>query len=109
MLSIEQCLVATVAIGLVTYFTRAFPFLLFSKRQPPKFIEKIVQFLPPLLIAILVTYCFNDIPHFASLQTLYYVICIGVCIVLHLTLKNSMISIFGSTVLYMILIRLFGK
>lgn len=106
MLSIKQCLVATLCIGLVTFFTRAFPFVLFSKKEPPNIIKKIVQFLPPMLIAVLVAYCFNDIKCFASLQTLCYAICIAVCAVLHLLLHNSMISIFGSTILYMLLIRI---
>ena len=41
----------------ITFLIRAFPFLVFKKRQMPAFIKEIADKLPPAIIAVLVIYC----------------------------------------------------
>jgi branched-subunit amino acid transport protein AzlD len=48
MLGMEAALAATVAFSLIILATRAFPFALFSRREPPRIIRFIERFtLPP--------------------------------------------------------------
>lgn len=91
--------------ALILIFYRSFPFLIFSKREVPAALKFVEKSLPPLIIAILLVYCFKDLnfaerpfgaPNFISLVAV---------ILLHIWKKNSMISIFGGTILFMILSR----
>ncbi len=102
MISVNQALLATVLFALVIFATRLFPFLLFSRRNPPKLLRFIEQSIPPAVMAILGVYSLKDvswsgtggIPHAAAL---------AMAVVLHAWKKNALLSIFGSTALFMIL------
>lgn len=99
--------IATVIIaGIITFAIRAVPFILFGgKKQMPMFIKQIAEKLPPMIIAILVIYCIKDV----TLQdmTKVYATIVGMISVigLHLWRRNILISIAGSTILYMIVLR----
>jgi branched-subunit amino acid transport protein AzlD len=104
-LTLAAVLTAVIVSALVILATRAFPFILFSRRDPPRIICFIEKYIPPMVMAILVVYCLRDVkftplsggmPSFAALS---------VTIILHLWKRNSMISILGGTVLYMLLVR----
>jgi branched-subunit amino acid transport protein AzlD len=89
------------------FFPRA-PFLLFFfhaeiRRVCSAFIEK---YIPPMIMAILVVYCLKDVQITERPWGAPSFIALAVCVGLHLWKHNPMISIFGSTVLYMILIRI---
>ncbi len=90
----------------VTLFTRAFPFLFFRRgKKVPRFIDYLGQYLPLSVIAILVIYSIKDIrftgwggfiPHLSGLS---------VTVLLHLWLKNTIVSIGLGTALYMVLVN----
>lgn len=111
MLSLQEALIATLFIMLVTILERAFPFILFSRKNPPKIINFIEKYIPPMVMAALLFYCIKDIS-FVSNGTidlkgfLPYTIGIGATVALHIWKRNSLISIFGGTGIYMILIRI---
>lgn len=111
MLSIKEAIIASLFIMLVTLLERAFPFILFSRKNPPKIINFIEKYIPPMVMAALLLYCIKDIS-FVSNGTvdlkgfLPYTIGIGATIALHIWKRNSLISIFGGTGIYMILIRI---
>ncbi len=99
-------LLASLVSGLIIYLERLFPFALFSRKDPPPVIRFIEKYIPSMVIAILVVYSFKDvslvlfpwgIPNFAGVIA---------AVLLHIIFKNSMVSIFGSTTLFMILQRL---
>ncbi len=102
MMSVSHALLTTVLFALVIFATRLFPFLLFSRRDPPKLIRFIEHSIPPAVMAILVVYSLKDIswavtggiPHIAALSA---------AVLLHTWKKNALLSIFGSTALFMIL------
>lgn len=105
-LSLEQAIIAALIGALVIFFTRAFPFLLFSKREPPAIIRFIEKYIPPMVMAVLLVYCFKDVEFTSIPFGLPELIGLLVTVFLHLWKSNSMLSIFGGTILYMVLIRL---
>ena len=102
-LSLSAVLVATACCGLLTFLLRAFPFLLFSKREPPALIIFIEKYIPSLVIASLLVYCLKDTQVTAAPFGIPAVLALACTLALHLWRGNAMISIFGSTAVYMIL------
>lgn len=110
MTTMTDAFIAIFATALVILLERAFPFILFSRKTPPKAINFIEQYIPPMVMAALLVYCIKDISFAAKSTVNYsgfvpYTIGIGATIGLHLWKRNSLLSIFGGTGLYMILIR----
>lgn len=100
-------LLIILAAAVVTFFTRAFPFLLFGKgeKMHPA-LAFIGRTLPLSVIAVLVVYCVKD-ALFVSFSALWLqLVGILVTVLLHLWKRNNLISIAGGTLIYMILIRL---
>ncbi|MBP5176293.1 MAG: AzlD domain-containing protein [Treponema sp.] len=108
MLSLKMALFATVCIALVIFSERLFPFALFSKKDPPPLIRFIEKYIPSMVIAILIVYCLKDISFTASPFGAPQLIGVAAAVILHLTLNNPMVSIFGSTIIYMVLSRVLG-
>lgn len=105
-LTLNQILIATLISAAVIFSTRAFPFVLFSKKDPPAIIRFIQKYIPPMVMAVLLIYCFKDVNFGASPFGIPELIGLSVTVGLHLWKSNSMISIFGGTIIYMVLIRL---
>ena len=99
---------ASVAVmAVVTFLTRALPFLLFGRGgEPPKVVLYLGKFLPPAVIAMLIVYCYRNMS-FAALSGWAPGIIAGLAVViLHVWKKNNMLSIVGGTILYMVLVQL---
>lgn len=110
-LSITKVLIAVFLSTLIIFFERAFPFILFSKKEPPAIIKFIEKFIPPMVMAVLVCYCLKDMTFISNGTVTWsgfipYLSALIVTILLHLWKRNTLISIFGGTALYMILIRI---
>ncbi len=97
-------LVAVMAV--VTFLTRALPFLLFGRgEKPPTVVLYLGRFLPPAVIAMLIVYCYRG-TSFAAIAGWAPGLIAGLAvIVLHVWKKNNMLSIVGGTILYMILVQ----
>lgn len=91
--------------ALLLIFYRAFPFLLFSKRKVPAALQFVEKSLPPLIIAVLLVYCFKDLNFSVRPFGAPNLIALAAVLLLHVWKRNSMISIFGGTILFMILSR----
>jgi branched-subunit amino acid transport protein AzlD len=116
--TLGQALGCTFAMGAVIFFCRAFPFLFFrggeqevnagagketKARAILNFVEKIV---PPAAMTVL---AFNSLAGNLGDNlrgSLPALIAAAVVALLHLWKRNSLISIFGGTALYMILERI---
>lgn len=105
-LTLNQVLVATIATSIVIFSTRAFPFVLFSKKDPPRAIRFVEKLIPPMIMAILVVYCLRDLQFTTAPYSIPSIIALAVTVVLHLWRHNPLISIFGGTILYMVLSRI---
>ena len=93
-------------IALVTAGLRFLPFLIFgSGRKAPAIIQRLGAVLPGAIMAMLVVYCLKDV-HFASLvgwiPALTGVIVTGG---LQVWRRNTLLSIVGGTLVYMLLVQ----
>ena len=89
----------------ITFLIRAFPFLVFKKRQMPAFIKEIADKLPPAIIAVLVIYCLKSPLTVLGTETIAAAIAITGVVILHLWKRNTLLSVASGTILYMIFIR----
>ncbi|RXK05683.1 branched-chain amino acid transporter permease [Halarcobacter bivalviorum] len=104
-MSSMELYIAIAIMALVNFLTRVFPFIFFSKRDLPQSLNFIEKFFPATIMTILVFYTLKDInfslyPHgIKELAGIFFTA------VLHLTLKNYLISIFLGTIFYMALVQ----
>jgi branched-subunit amino acid transport protein AzlD len=90
----------------VTLLTRALPFLLFDRGQePPGTILYLGRLLPPAVMSMLVVYCLRGTDFSAAPGWLPQVIGVGAVVLLHKRKHNTLLSIFGGTLLYMFLVQ----
>lgn len=95
------------AAAVCTFATRLFPFVLFGgKRGMPKTVKYLAAVLPSAIIAVLIVYCLKGLMPLRWPNGVAEILSIGVVIILHLWKRNTLVSIAGGTILYMILIRL---
>jgi branched-subunit amino acid transport protein AzlD len=102
---ILHSLLMIAVIAAVTFLLRGLPFLIFgSKRKTPDFVAWLGNVLPHAVMGMLLVYCFKDISFVsAPFRFPEIVSCIAV-VLLHAWRRNSLLSIGGGTVLYMVLI-----
>ena len=92
--------------AVMTFLTRALPFLLFGRGgEPPKVVLYLGRFLPPAVIAMLIVYCYRGMSFTEPGGWLPGLIAGLVVVVLHVWKKNDMLSIVGGTILYMVLVQ----
>jgi branched-subunit amino acid transport protein AzlD len=98
--------------ALVTFLIRVLPFLLFDRgERPPKVVLYLGRVLPSAVIAMLVVYCLRDMvftPGLGGAALAGWVpqaVAVGAVVLLHLWKRNSLLSIFGGTLLYMFLVQ----
>lgn len=90
----------------VTLLTRALPFLLFDRGgQVPGWITYLGKVLPPAIMALLVVYCLRNVEFLTGSHGLPELIGVAAAALLHLWKGNTMLSIFGATALYMVLVQ----
>lgn len=101
-----QTLASIAVMSAVTFLTRALPFLLFDRGDhPPKVILYLGRVLPPAIIAMLIVYCLKGITFTTLGGWLPPLIAVLAAVLLHLWKSNDLLSIFGATVLYMVLVQ----
>ena len=105
-LSPLETLSSIFVMSVVTFFTRALPFLLFDRGDhPPKIVLYLGKVLPPAIIAMLIVYCLKGVT-FTSLGGWLPTLLAGVtAVLLHVWKGNDLLSIFGATGLYMVLVQ----
>ena len=93
--------------GAVTAAIRFLPFLIFSgKRQTPPFISYLGRVLPYAIMGMLVIYCLRGISFAAAPHGLPEMIACAAVVLLHVWKRSTLISIFGGTLCYMLLVQL---
>ncbi len=94
-------------IALVTMLLRFLPFLIFGgEKETPEFITYLGKVLPYAIMAMLVVYCLKGISLTGAPYGLPELISCGLVIILHVFKRNTLISIIGGTICYMILVQL---
>lgn len=101
-----QTLITISVIILGTIFTRFIPFVLFPpSKKTPQFIEYLGTVLPYCTISLLVVYCLKSVCITEMPFALPEVISILFIIFIHKLLHNTLLSIGGGTLIYMILVQ----
>ncbi len=101
-----QTLASIAVMAIVTFLTRAAPFLLFDRGgEPPKVVLYLGRVLPPAIIAMLIVYCLRGVSFASPAGWIPAAVSCAVVVALHLWKGNDLLSIFGGTVLYMVLVQ----
>ena len=102
-----QMLITIALCALATMLTRFLPFLLFPAGKPtPRFIRYLGHALPPAVFSMLVVYCLENVQLTGGSHGLPELIAIAVVAALHLWRKQTLLSIAGGTIVYMLLVQL---
>lgn len=102
----EKLIAAIILIASITFFTRAVPFIVFDHgSKPPEIIMYLGKYLPPAIICIIIVYCFKDVSFLSGSYGIPEAIAVAAVLLLQYKFRNTMISIFTGTVVYMILIQ----
>ena len=102
----SACPIAVISvIAIVTWFLRAFPFLLFGTRPLPKMVQYLGRALPPAIMTVLVIYCLRNTEFRQSPYGIPEMAASAAVVGLQILRKNMYLSIIAGTVAYMILIR----
>ena len=106
MLSTGAAIAAIAVMAIVTFLTRVLPFLLFDRGEsPPKLVLYLGRVLTPAIIAMLIVYCLRGVSFSTPGGWVPQLLCVAVVVALHLWKHNNLLSIFGGTVLYMVLVQ----
>ncbi len=96
---------AILAMTAVTILCRAAPFLFFMRRRPPPVVDFLQVYIPPMIMTILVLASYKGLS-FSAWPYGIPELAAGLAVAgLHLWKRNALVSIFGGTALYMVLIR----
>lgn len=96
---------AILVMALATQLTRAFPFLLYARRRPPRRLLAGARLIPGAVMTILV---FTALPFSADIASagvwLPWLSAAAVA-VLHITVRHPLVSILGGTAFHMIMLQ----
>ncbi|MFI3170815.1 MAG: branched-chain amino acid transporter permease [Eubacteriales bacterium] len=105
-ISVSMSLITILIVGVVTFLTRATPFLLFPEgKEIPPIIQYLGKVLTPAVIGMLVVYCLKGTTVFNYPHGIPEAIAVITVIGLHVWKRNNLLSIGIGTVLYMFLIQ----
>ncbi len=91
---------------LVTAATRFLPFLIFRNGKTPKIITYLGKVLPHAIMGMLVVYCLKDTQILSYPFGIPEFLGCGAVVLLHIWKRNTLLSIGGGTVVYMLLVQL---
>ena len=93
--------------ALVTAGLRFLPFLIFTKgRKVPEVVAYLGRVLPYAVMAMLVVYCLKGISFVKAPFGLPELISVVLVVILHVWKRNTLLSIVGGTVCYMVLVQM---
>ena len=105
-LTAGQAAASVAVMALVTFLTRALPFVLFGRGEKiPDLVLYLGRVLPPAIIAMLIVYCLRGVSFAQPAGWAPSLLAGGAAVLLHLWKGNDLLSIFGATGLYMLLVQ----
>ncbi|MDO5111624.1 MAG: branched-chain amino acid transporter permease [Clostridia bacterium] len=105
-ISTAQSILIIAVCAACTLAERALPFVVFRGREVPQLVRYLGKVLPMAIMATLVVYCLRDISFASAPSFAPRLIAVGVTAALHLWRRNTLLSIFGGTAAYMLLVQL---
>ncbi|MBR2831482.1 MAG: branched-chain amino acid transporter permease [Oscillospiraceae bacterium] len=105
-----QSLITIGIIAGATILTRFLPFLLFPAGKPtPGYVRYLGKVLPAAVFGMLVIYCLKNVSIVSGSHGLPEFIAIAAVVALHLWKRQTLLSIAGGTVCYMLLVQFVFK
>lgn len=102
----QQQIITVVILAVVTFMTRALPFLVFPAGKPtPKYIQYLGKALPLAVFGMLVVYCLKDVQWLEGSHGIPEILGIAAVVLMHLWRRQLFLSMAVGTAVYMILIR----
>ena len=101
--------ILTIAVcAAATMLTRFLPFLVFGSRggKVPEVVEYLGHVLPAAIFGMLIVYCLKSVTPFAGSCGIPEALAIAVTIALHKWKHQTLVSIAGGTVCYVLLVQL---
>ena len=101
--------ILTIAVcAAATMLTRFLPFVVFSSKdqQPPEVVRYLGRVLPAAIFGMLIVYCLTSVTPFAGSRGIPEALAIAVTIALHKWKHQTLVSIAGGTVCYVLLVQL---
>ena len=98
-------LAAVCVVALITWLTRALPFLAFRNRPLPDVVRHLGDVLPSAIMVILVVYCLRNTQFALPPHGIPEASAALLVVLLQVWRKNMYLSIVAGTVCYMLLIR----
>ena len=93
-------------VAALTLAIRVLPFAVFSgERKPPAFITWLGGQLPRAVMVMLVVYCLKDLSFGAAASWLPAIAGVASAAALHIWKKQTLLSVGGATLVYMLLLR----
>lgn len=102
----QQQIITIVILAVVTFMTRALPFLIFPAGKPtPKYVQYLGKALPLAVFGMLVVYCLKDVQWLEGSHGIPEILGIAAVVLMHLWRRQLFLSMAVGTAVYMILIR----
>ena len=99
-------LLIVAVMAVFTALTRFLPFLAFPEgRKRPRVITYLGTVLPYALIGMLVVYCFKSVSVFSYPYCIPELLAVVLVAVLHIWKRNTLISVFGGVIFYMVIVQ----
>ena len=99
-------LLIVAVMAVFTALTRFLPFLAFPEgRKRPRVITYLGTVLPYALIGMLVVYCFKSVSVFAYPYCIPELLAVVLVAALHIWKRNTLISVFGGVIFYMVIVQ----
>ena len=91
-----------------TMLTRFLPFVVFSSKdqQPPEVVRYLGRVLPAAIFGMLIVYCLKGVRVFAGSHGIPEALAIAVTIALHKWKHETLLSIAGGTLCYVLLVQM---
>lgn len=107
MINVQHSVLLILIASVITFGLRAVPFILFrGTRRMPSLVKKITDLLPPAIMAVLVVYCLKGSFVNIGTDSLASGIAVLAVIGIHLWKRNTLLSVFAGTGIYMLCIRM---
>lgn len=105
MTTIEQIItIAVMAVAVMA--TRFISFFVFpSEKSMPPFVRFLSRYLPSAVFGMLVVYCLKDVDFVGDKHGVPELIGVAFCVLVHILMKNIMVTIAGGTLFYMLLVQ----
>ena len=91
-----------------TMLTRFLPFVVFSSKdqQPPEVVRYLGRVLPAAIFGMLIVYCLKGVSFATGSHGIPEAIAIGVTVALHKWKHQTLVSIAGGTLCYVLLVQM---